>query len=93
MLNEPLKADDAKKEILRRLKVGTVYTSPHFRRAAAAEGLLPLAAVEFLFAGFVEMVEFEGGNWCYRVRNGRVVVVVAFRGENQLDLVTFIKKR
>lgn len=93
MLNEPLKADDAKKEILRRLKNGTLYTSPHFRRSAAAEGLLPLAAVEFLFAGFVEMVEFEGGNWCYRVRNGHVIVVVAFRGENQLDLVTFIKKR
>ena len=93
MLNEPLKNDDAKKEIVRRLKTGTIHTSPHFRRAAAAEGLLPLAAVEFLYAGFVEMVEFEGGNWCYRVRNGRVIVVVAFKHENQLDLVTFMKKR
>ncbi len=93
MLNEPLKADDAKKEILRRLKVGTVYTSPHFRRAAAADGFLPMAAAEFLVAGFVQMAEFEDGKWCYRVLNGRVVVVVAFRGENQLDLVTFFKKR
>lgn len=93
MLNEPLSNDDAKREILRRLAHGTMFTSTHFRRAAAAESLGPLEAAKLLPAGFVQMAEFEGGNWRYRVKNGRFVIVVAFRGENQIDLVSVFSKQ
>lgn len=92
MMNERLSNDDAKREILRRLTGGKVFMSSHFRRAAIADGVLPAQAPQLLVAGFVQMSELEGGSWRYRVRNGRVTLVVALNGEDQLDLVTFFKK-
>ena len=41
-----------------------------------------------LRAGVVEEPEFERGSWRYRVRTQRMYVVVAFRSENELSIVT-----
>jgi hypothetical protein len=92
MMNEPLSPADAKKEAVRRYTLGGLYVSPHFRRAAAAEGLTALNATVLVLAGVVEFAEYEGGKWRYRVRNGRFVVVVGFTGDDTLDYVTIFKK-
>jgi len=39
-------------------------------------------------SGIVEPGELEGGSWRYRVRVGRVVVVVAFRSDVEIVVVT-----
>lgn len=92
MINKALSNDDAKREIVRRLKGGEVFVSPHFRRAALADGLLPTTAMELIPAAFAEFSEFVDGSWRYRLRNGRFVIVVALGGGERLNLVTFFKK-
>lgn len=92
-MKEPLSIDDAKREILRRLRVGEVRRMEHFERECRKDGVLPLAAQSLLTAGFVEFSEFEGSEWRYRVRNGRAVVVVSFGAADRLNLVTFFLKR
>ena len=44
--------------------------------------------VNVLRAGVVEPAEYENGSWRYRVRTQRIYVVVAFRSEKQLVIVT-----
>ena len=45
-------------------------------------------AINVLRGGIVEPGEFENGSWRYRVRTQRMYVVVAFRSETELRVVT-----
>jgi hypothetical protein len=41
-----------------------------------------------LRGGVVDPAEFENGSWRYRVRTARIAVIVAFRSETELRVVT-----
>jgi hypothetical protein len=41
-----------------------------------------------LRGGVVQPGEYEGGTWRYRVSTDRIAVVIAFRAENELIIVT-----
>lgn len=91
-MKEPLSNDDAKREIVRRFKAGPGRLTTHFNRACLADGVIPSQSAELVVAGIVEFSEFENGEWRYRVRNGRSVVVVSFRSDGRLDFVTYFGK-
>ena len=54
----------------------------------ARDALTTVDGVNVLRSGVVEPPEWEDGSWRYRVRAGRVTVVVVFRSEQALVLVT-----
>ena len=87
MLPDPLTPADAKRLILQILQTGTVSVSNHARREMARDALTTVDGVNVLRSGVVEPPEWEGGSWRYRVRAGRVTVVV-FRSEQALVVVT-----
>lgn len=74
------------------MKSGSVVLTPHFQRAVIADGILPTMARTMITSGFVQFSEFVDGSWRYRFLCGRTVVVVAFRGEDELRFVTFFKR-
>jgi hypothetical protein len=41
-----------------------------------------------LRGGVVDPAEFENGSWRHRVRTARIAVIVAFRSETELRVVT-----
>ena len=88
MLPEPLTPADAKRLILQILQTGTVSVSNHARREMARDALTTVDGVNVLRSGVVEPPEWEDGSWRYRVRAGRVTVVVVFRSEQALVVVT-----
>ena len=49
-------------------------------------------ARSMIAGGFVQFTELVDGPFRYRFLCGRVVVVVAFRGEDELRFVTFFKR-
>jgi hypothetical protein len=54
----------------------------------AADTLVEDDVVAVLRGGIVEPAELERGTWRYRIRAGRIYVVVAFRSEVLLVVVT-----
>lgn len=87
MIVEPLAPAEARKLILAILATGTVVFSPHAQDEMAADGIDRATAL-FVLRGVVEPAEFERGSWRYRVCVSRVYVVVAFRSEAKLVVVT-----
>ena len=57
-------------------------------RSAAIAGTRPDHGRLALRAGVVDRPELENGTWRYRVRGGRISVVVAFRSEDTLVVIT-----
>ena len=92
MLQEPLANDAAKKLIASILKSGTVSFSSHALEEMAKDDLTTVDVANVLRGGFVEFSEFERGSWRYRVRTSRMTVVVAFRSEGVLSVVTAWRK-
>jgi hypothetical protein len=88
MLAEPLSPPDARKLIRAIFAAGMVRFSRHALDELRADGLAEDDALAVLAGGIVEPAEFEGGSWRYRVRAGRVYVVIAFRSELSLIVVT-----
>lgn len=88
MLREPLTNDAARRLIVEILATGTVVFTRHAERELAADGLTPTDALAVLRGGWVEFSEFEHGSWRYRVRGREAVVVVAFRSEARVVVVT-----
>lgn len=87
-MNEPLHPVKAKKLILAILATGTVSWSKHAFDEMAADNLTTVDVVNVLRAGVVQPGEFENGSWRYRVSTQRITVVVAFRSETHLVVVT-----
>lgn len=88
MLAEPLDNAKAKRLVGEILKSGTVSVSGHAEKEMAADDLTIVDVVNVLRGGWVEFSESVRGTWRYRVRTRQIAVVVAFRSETQLAVVT-----
>ena len=87
-MREPLDAAHAKKLILRILLAGEVVFSGHAFDEMAKDNLTTVDCTNVLRGGWVEPPELEKGTWRYRVRTARICVVIAFRSETKLVVVT-----
>ncbi|HET9950183.1 MAG TPA: hypothetical protein VFS09_00160 [Candidatus Eisenbacteria bacterium] len=87
-LEEPLDPAKAKRRILHALKRGIVVTSVHARQEMESDAVTYFDCVAVLRSGIVRPGELERGTWRYRVETRRVVVVIAFRSESKLVIVT-----
>ena len=87
-MREPLDPAAAKALIGTILDAGTVAFSQHALEELDNDDLTTLDAVNALRGGVVSPGELERGTWRYRVRTARLVVVVAFRSETELVIVT-----
>ena len=85
---EPLEPAKARRRILRVLEHGTVTTSVHAHQEMEADAITYSDCVVALRGGIVRPGELERGTWRYRVETSRVVVVIAFRSESRLMIVT-----
>ena len=87
-MKEPLSPPQAKRLIQDILANGEVVFSRHALSEMAKDDLTTVDCVNILRGGVVEPAEFENGSWRYRVRSQRIWVVVAFRSEKRLAIVT-----
>jgi hypothetical protein len=87
-LNEPLRPDTARRLIRTILSSGTVRFSGHALSEMKKDGLTTVDCVNVLRGGVVEPAEFENGSWRYRVRTAKIYVVVAFRSEKAVVVIT-----
>ena len=92
MLQHPLSNVAAKQIIGRIVREGTVGYSNHALEEMAKDGLTTVDVVNVLRGGDVEFSEEERRSWRYRGRTSRMTVVVAFRSETQLTVVTAWRK-
>lgn len=67
--------------------------SKHACEEMAADGLQLGDCLNVLRAGVVQDPELVNGTWRYRVRTQRIVVVVAFRDEAHIRIVTAWRTR
>ena len=88
VLEEPVKPDKARRLVREILDSGQVTFSGHALDALADDELSTVDAVNVLRAGVVDPAEFEKGCWRYRVRTRRIVMVIAFRSETEIRVVT-----
>jgi hypothetical protein len=88
MRGEPLDPTRARQRIRNILNSGTVSFSGHALEEMAKDNLTTVDCTNVLRGGVVEPPEFERGTWRYRVRTNRIYVVVTFRSETQLVVVT-----
>ncbi|MCA9590265.1 MAG: DUF4258 domain-containing protein [Myxococcales bacterium] len=88
MLVEPLSPPEAKRLIREILESGSVSFSNHALEELAKDDLSTVDATNMLRGGVVDPGEFENGSWRYRVRTTRMAVIVAFRSETDLRIVT-----
>ena len=87
-MQEPLDEARAKKLIREILRDGEVSYSGHALDEMDKDKLTALDCANVLRGGWVEPAEFERGSWRYRVRTNRICVVIAFRSETKLVVVT-----
>lgn len=87
-MREPLDRAEAKQRIREILRAGAVTFSAHALDELVKDRLTTVDCVNVLRGGVVEPAEWERGSWRYRVRTGRLHVVVAFRSETELHVVT-----
>lgn len=87
-MKEPLKSPNARKLIQEIRSRGSVVLSRHAREEMAKDQLDAVDVDNVLRGGVVEPGEYENGSWRYRVRTDRITVVIAFRSESELVVVT-----
>lgn len=92
---KPLDANAARKRIVHILKSeGRLTYSSHARSEMAKDDLTELDVTSVLRGGRItEPAEQEKGTWRYRVHTHTIWVVVAFRSETELVVVTVWRKR
>ena len=78
----------AKRRIRHILEGGTVRFSQHALGEMAKDDLTTVDCVNVLRAGVVRPGEPERGTWRYQVVTNRICVVVAFRSNEELVVVT-----
>jgi hypothetical protein len=88
MRGEPLDPTRARHLIRNIIAAGEVRFSGHALKEMAKDDLTTVDCTNVLRGGVVEPPEWEHGTWRYRVRTNRIYVVVAFRSETQLVVVT-----
>lgn len=85
---DPLKPDDARRLIKAILEKGEVILSRHAEVEMANDNLLLVDCTNVLRCGVVDPPDLEKGTWRYRVATQRIRVVVAFRSDTKLVIVT-----
>ena len=88
MRGEPVTPQYARKLVQQILKTGTVSFSKHAFDEMAKDQLTTVDCTNVLRGGVVEPPELRDGTWRYHVRTARICVVVAFRSEAHLVVVT-----
>jgi len=83
-----LEIGTAKRLILRILEAGTVSFSGHALAEMRKDKLSTVDCTSVLRGGVVEPGELERGSWRYRVKTNTICVVMAFRSETELVVVT-----
>lgn len=87
-MQEPLRPTEARSRIRRILEEGCVLFSRHANEEMGKDNLSAEQCIKVLRGGVVEPAEWEHGSWRYRVHTASVWVVVAFRSEIELVVVT-----
>lgn len=85
---EPFSPPDARQLIRRIINAGTVRFSSHAYEEMRKDDLTTVDCTNVLRGGVVEPPELRDGTWRYRVRTARIYIVVAFRSETALTVVT-----
>jgi hypothetical protein len=94
VLTEPLSRDGATNLIHAIARDGYVAWTGHARREMAADGLSTLDCQNVMRCGAVtEPADLEKGSWRYRIHTQRMCVVVVFRSETELAVVTVWRKK
>lgn len=75
------------------LETGKVRFSEHSREEMAKDGLTEVDCINVLRAGVVDPPDLINGSWRYRVRSNVIVVVIAFRSDTVLSVVTAWRTR
>jgi hypothetical protein len=88
MTGEPFAPQYARTLIRQIVQTGTVSFSTHALQEMAKDQLTTVDCVHVLRGGVVEPPELREGTWRYRVRTAALYVVVAFRSDSQLTVVT-----
>ena len=86
--DEPLDEIAARRLIRNIIERGTVRWTAHALQRLPARDLTTVDCVNVLRAGVVHPPELENGTWRYRVRGGRINVIVALRSEDTLVVIT-----
>ena len=87
-MDEPLGPDAAKRLIRKILQTGRFTYSGHAKEELVADDLTTVDCENVLRGGVIRPGEYERGGWRYRVETNRISVVVAFRSERELVVVT-----
>jgi len=88
MLKEPLHGGQLRSLTRKIIDEGEVEFSSHALAEMSKDGLSEMDIVSVLRAGTTEPGELERGTWRYRISTERICVVVAFRSEHWLVVVT-----
>jgi hypothetical protein len=88
VLVEPISPPDARRLIREILQSGSVVFSRHAEEEMAKDNLTMVDVTNVPRGGVVDPGELEKGSWRYRARTGRIAVIVAFRSETELRVVT-----
>jgi hypothetical protein len=75
------------------VRSGEVRFTSHALAEMAKDAITRDAVFALLRGGIVEPAEIERGSWRYRVRVATTYVVVAFRSESALVVVTAWRKK
>ena len=70
------------------LRAGRFTYSGHAKKGMLDDGLTTLDCENVLRGGVVQPGAWESGSWRYRVETNRVAVVVAFRSEQEMVVIT-----
>ena len=87
-MHHPLDPPAARELIRSILSNGSVNFSRHALQEMAKDLLAEVDIINVLRGGVVDQGEFENGSWRYSVRTQRINVVIAFRSEVCLVVVT-----
>lgn len=89
--NEPLSQVDARKLVREILANGQVSYSMHAKQRMVQRSMTMPDVANVLRGGWCDNVEEENGTWRYRMTTTRMAVVVAFRSETHLHVVTAMR--
>ena len=87
-MDEPLAPGAAKRLIRDILQSGRFIYSKHAKDEMLNDDLTTVDCENVLRGGVVRPGEYENGTWRYRVETGKIAVVIAFRSEQALVVVT-----
>lgn len=88
LVTEPVDPAEVRRLVRDILGSGTVSFSRHALSEMANDNLTAVDCTNAMRGGVVEPGEFDKGSWRYRIHTARMCVVVAFRSEVRLAVVT-----